>query len=165
MTAVVVDTNVAVVANGKARQAGPACIMACIAALRKALRDEIIVLDRGRQILDEYRRHLSPSGQPGVGDAFFKFLWQNQANPDRCELVDLHPKERSAENFDEFPDDPESAGFDRQDRKFVAAARASKLDPTVLNATDTDWWEYREVLARHDVRVKFLCPDLMRVRH
>ena len=164
MTAAVVDTNVAVVANGKARQAGPACIMACIAALRKALRDEIIVLDRGRQILDEYRRHLSPSGQPGVGDVFFKFLWHNQANPDRCELVDLHPKAGSEEDFDEFPDDSELTGFDRQDRKFVAAARASDLDPTVLNATDTDWWKYQQVLARHGVRVRFLCAELMRAR-
>jgi len=53
------------------------------------------------------------------------------------------------------------ARFDRSDRKFVAVALASQLNPNVLNATDTDWWHYRECLAKHGVRVVFLCSDLM----
>ena len=61
----------------------------------------------------------------------------------------------------EFPDDPALTGFDSSDRKFVAVAVASEIQPALLNATDTDWWEYRVELERHGVNVHFLCPELM----
>jgi hypothetical protein len=67
----------------------------------------------------------------------------------------------NGEDYEEFPDDPELARFDRSDRKFVAVTLASRLDPDVLNATDTDWWHYRECLKKYGVRVVFLCPNLM----
>lgn len=63
--------------------------------------------------------------------------------------------------FREFPDDPELAGFDWDDRKFVAVALAVGADPAILNASDTDWWLGREGLERHGVQVVFLCPELM----
>ena len=43
----------------------------------------------------------------------------------------------------------------------VAVARASGADPELLNATDTDWWHYREALKENGVNVVFLCPELM----
>jgi len=162
MTAVVVDTNVAVVANGRSDHVPLACVKNCIAALATAVRQQVVVADRGMRIFAEYRRHLLPSGQPGVGDLFFKHVWLNQANQQHCELVDIHPVDGLGDDFKEFPDDEELTGFDLSDRKFVAAARASKLDPDILNAADTDWWPYRECLAKHGIRVVFLCPDLMR---
>ena len=66
--------------------------------------------------------------------------------------------------YREFPDDGELAGFDLADRKFVAVARAAGTHPPILNASDTDWWNDREALARNGVRVEFLCPELMRNR-
>lgn len=161
MTAVVVDTNVGIAANGKSEQAGPECVKACITALHKAVRSQIIVLDRGMRILAEYRRHLSPSGQPGVGDAFFKFVWLNQTNPERCESVEIRPIDPNDDDFEEFPRDPLLAAFDRSDRKFAAVALASRFRPHVLNATDTDWWTCRHALRKHGLRLKFLCPSLM----
>jgi len=161
MTAVVVDTNVAVVANGRAKQASLACVKACISALVKAVREQIVVADLGLRIFSEYRAHLSPSGQPGVGDMFFKHVWLNQANVQHCELVELHPVSAGDDDFEEFPGDPELARFDRSDRKFVAAAVASKNHPAVLNASDTDWWHCQECLARHGIQIVFLCPELM----
>jgi hypothetical protein len=160
MTAFVVDTNVPIVANGRSPQAGPSCVLACINALDDLRLHHSIVLDHLGRILDEYRRHLSGKGQPGVGDAFFKWAWQNQGNADRCELVEVHPR-GNGEDYEEFPDDPELARFDPSDCKFVAVALASQLDPTVLNATDTDWWHYRECLKKHGVRIAFLCCELM----
>ena len=160
MTALVVDTNVPIVANGRSPQTGPACVLACIDALNDLRLHYRIVLDNLGRILEEYRKNLSARGQPGVGDAFFKWVWQNQANAAHCEMVEVHPR-GNGEDYEEFPDDPELARFDRSDRKFVAVALASQLNPSVLNATDTDWWHHRKCLEKHGVRIVFLCSELM----
>ncbi len=158
-TEVVMDTNVAVVANGKTEQAGPRCIRACIANLRH-IRDECrLLLDDKNRIIDEYRNNLNPSGQPGPGDAFFLWLWQNQANQEYCRNIAVTPHEDRG--FEEFPDDPDLSAFDQDDRKFVAVALASGTGPTVLNASDTDWWHHRQTLQEHGVEIVFLCPELM----
>lgn len=156
----VIDTNVGVVANRKHEAAQAGCIMACIQALTKARR-QVVVVDDAQRIFTEYRHHLSPSGQPGAGDAFFKWLWDNQGNPRRCRRVKVTALSQNGRGFAEFPDDPDLIGFDPSDRKFVAVARASGKDPTILNASDRDWWEYREALERNGVMLKFLCPELM----
>jgi hypothetical protein len=156
------DTNVAVVANGRTPQASADCASACIDALlhiREACR---LLLDGEGLILEEYRRRLNPSGQPGLGDAFFKWLWNNQGNENHCRRFDITPDDDRG--FVEFPDDPELEQFDKSDRKFVAVALASGEDPTVLNASDTDWRDYVVALRRHGVEVTFLCPELMRER-
>ena len=159
-TEVVIDTNVAVVANGKTEQAGPSCILNCIVRLRQVQNESRVLLDDKNLILTEYRNLLSFSGQPGLGDAFFKWLFDNQANPENCRrvTVTLH----TDRGFEEFPDDPSLSGFDQDDRKFVAVALASGTDPKVLNASDTDWWDYRQHLRRYGVEVDFLCPELMK---
>jgi hypothetical protein len=160
VTAFVVDTNVPIVANRRSPQAGPSCVMACIDALDALRSHHRILLDSLGRILEEYRHNLSARGQPGVGDAFFKWVWQNQGNAAHCAIVEIHSR-GVGEDYEEFPEDPELAQFDPSDRKFVAVAIASRLNPKVLNATDTDWWHYRKRLEKHGVRVVFLCPDLM----
>lgn len=162
MRAVVVDTNVMVVANGKAEQAGPGDILACVDALEKARSKQIVSIDEGHRLFDEYFTYTSHSGQPGVGDAFAKWLFENQGNAARCEQVTITPKVNDPEDFEEFPNDPYLTGLDRSDRKFVAVASVYK--PRVLNATDSDWWDFRLALARHGVVVTFLCPHLVRRR-
>ena len=122
-------------------------------------RKGLVLLDEDGKILDEYANHCSYAGQPGVGDAFFKWLWDNQANPKHCQKVPITPDPNR--EFAEFPDDPDLSGFDRKDRKFVAVALASGLDPEVLNATDKGWYYYSAALKRNGVRVQFLCPDAM----
>ena len=158
---VIVDTNVAIVANGKADQAGVDCIRACIAALKQVRASRRIWLDVNGLILGEYRINLSPTGQPGVGDAFFKWSWNNQANEQLCRQVRLSPLDDDHRLFAEFPDDPELRGFDRSDQKFAAVAIACGEEAPIQNASDTDWWFFREALARHGVQVHFLCPELM----
>ncbi len=164
MKAFVVDTNVLVTANGRAVHASPACVLASTRHLEDLKRNGLLVIDDGWRIIREYQQQVSPSGQPGMGDAFLKWVLVNQANTARVERVALTPREDGddgAEDFVEFPVDPALAGFDPADRKFVAAARASKHYPSVVNATDTDWWEYGEALQRNGVRIVFLCPELM----
>lgn len=159
--AIVMDTNVAVVANGRTPQAGDRCVGTCIETLLTIRERYRVLLDGPGLILNEYRLNLSPSGQPGPGDAFFKWLWDNQVNPEHCRQVLITQTGDDRRNFEEFPDDPDLADFDPSDRKFVAVALASKEQPPILNAADTDWWEHREALNRHGVEIRFLCPELM----
>ena len=112
------------------------------------------------RILNEYiqQKELSFSGQPGVGDAFFRWALNNQANLLRCDLVEIHPRNNSEYDFEEFSDDPDLERFDQSDRKFVAVARANQHQPSILNLVDSDWWSFRESLVKHGVTVEFSCP-------
>jgi hypothetical protein len=161
---VLLDTNVGVVANGKTSQATSECIETSIRELIRTREKKIVLLDEGGLILEEYRRHMSPSGQPGPGDAFFKWLWNNQSNKKVCCKVKITPTGDGG-SFAEFPPDRELDGFDHSDRKFVAVAIASGKRPTILNSSDTDWWEYRHPLTRHGIIISFLCPELMERKH
>jgi hypothetical protein len=51
--------------------------------------------------------------------------------------------------------------FDLDDHIWLAAAKASANDPTILNATDTDWHEWKDQLKQHGFKIEPLCPDLM----
>ena len=88
-----------------------------------------------------------------------KWLLNMQFNVGYVRRVAITPN--ADREFEEFPDNPALTSFDRDDRKFVAVARAGGGSPNVVNATDTDWWEYRAVLEEHGVVVRFLCPELM----
>ena len=154
-----IDTNVAIVANGKS-DAGPACVLAAIERLEKLIAGEVLVLDDAEHILTEYRRHLSPHGQPGTGDQFFRWIWERAAyNPQLCEKVTLALADDGS--FAAFPNAPELTGFDPSDRKFVAAALTHPANPPIVNATDTDWHHHHGALVRQGVRVDFLCPAEM----
>lgn len=161
--AFVVDTNVGIVANGRFPQASYNDVGKCIDALLDATRNHIAIDDSGR-IFDEYFSHLSRSGQPGVGDTFAKWVWDNQGNSQRCEQVRITPCESDKEDYEEFPRDRDLIGFDPSDRKFVAVALGSKSNPTILNATDSDWLEHEPTLRRHGVRIDNICPSLLRRR-
>jgi hypothetical protein len=132
-------------------------VLACVRRLEDIIATGRIVLDEGYLILSEYGRNLRSDGQGRVGDAFLKWVYINKSNPQRCDRVRITPIEHGG-SFVEFPEDPDLKGFDRSDRMFVAAARAHRDSPPILNAVDTDWWIYRSVLARNGVRVEFLCP-------
>ena len=161
---VVIDTNVPVVANGRAVQAGTQCRGRCIDELMATRARRRLLLDDQGQIIEVYRRHLSPAGQPDPGDAFFKWLWDNQANPAHVRIVSVTPLDDDPRGFAEVPADVDLATFDWDDRKFVAVALASGSAPSILNASDRDWWIHRRALKRCGVRVEFLCPELMNNR-
>lgn len=161
---VIVDTNVPIVANGREIRASPGCAISCVRKLLEIQQSHTIVLDGGWHILREYLLRLRSDGQPGVGDAFLKWVLTNRANPRHCQLVSitLRPNSEDQNDFEEFPnDDEELTRFDRSDRKFVAVALVHPEHPPILNAVDTDWWDYRIALERHGIQVNFLCPETM----
>jgi hypothetical protein len=118
--------------------------------LRRILREGRIIVDEAGEMLEEYRRYLSPTGQPGVGDRFFREILTNFTGK-----VERIPLEKVDGAFVDFPADPRLATFDPSDRKFAAAARKSGVP--VCNATDTDWLEHRDALAESGIEVVFLC--------
>jgi len=162
---VVVDTNVPLAANNKA-DASPDCILKCVEALTEIMADkQTLVIDNGWRIIREYMNKLSQSGQPGVGDRFLKWVLINLANPSRCMQVAITPRADDKDHFEEFPDDPDLASFDRADRKFVAVACAHLERPPILQALDTKWWGWKEALERVGVTVTFLCQDEIQMRY
>lgn len=64
MTTVVVDTNVAIAANGKNTHADLACQLACVEELRAVCRDMVIAVDDSNRIFDEYKDRLSSEVLP-----------------------------------------------------------------------------------------------------
>lgn len=162
-THVVIDTNVLVVANGGHEAAGLSCVDNCIAALIAA-RNATVIVDDGYRMFEQYRQYCSHAGQPGVGDAFFKWLWDYQGMPATCMQVAVSRIGPEPTDFAEFPQDQRLAQFDPADRVFVAVAIASGVKPPILNASDTDWWNARTALAENGIEVQFLCPELMRWR-
>ncbi len=159
---VVVDTNVPIVASCRAEQASPQCVIACLTRLRNVMDEDRIVLDDKWRILTEYKSNLNSSGQPGVGDAFLKWVLTNMANEQRCEFIRITPTGSSPDDFREFPADDELHDFDPDDRKFIAVALAHPERPPVLQAVDTEWWAKRGALARAGVQIEFLCAADMR---
>lgn len=120
----VVDTNVPLTAN---RNAGVSmkCIRACQSAIGRVMGDDTrLALDTEWRIIREYRRKLSPSGEPGIGDRFLKWVLTNWSNPARCELVQVTPRQDREGDFQEFPRGAGLETFDPADRKFVAVACA-----------------------------------------
>jgi hypothetical protein len=102
---VVIDTNVLVVANGRnCEQASPDCILACASRLNQIKQHGIVVLDSQWLILKQYMDNAYSIGQPGIGDAFLRWVLTNQANPKHCETVNI--TSTGQDNFAEFPQDP-----------------------------------------------------------
>lgn len=146
----VVDTNVAIVANGRNTTASLTCRRAAVEALASLLYAGRIVVDQAGDMLDEYRRYCSPKGEPGIGDRFFREVLTNYAG--RVERLDL-PK-RTDGSYVDFPSDPDLCQFDHSDRKFAALARRSGA--AVMNATDSDWLHHRVALVRNGIRIDFV---------
>jgi hypothetical protein len=156
-----VDTNVLVAANARnCPQANPACVQSCIQLLQKIKIAGILVIDDTWLIIKEYKRDVSQTGQPGVGDAFLKWLLVNQATPQHCERITITP---TGENqFAEFPDDPDLEKFDPSDRKFVAVVLTHPDHPPIYNAVDSDWKIHQIALEKHGIPIEFLCPDCLK---
>ena len=160
MITVIVDTNVPKVANGFSEQASEDCVEICVERLEQITTGEMkLALDDQRRIIDEYRRQLNPSGQPGFGDAFLKWVEINWTNPERCDLVEITPVVGLEINFEEFPDDPALKKFDEDDRKFIAVACAHRDRPPILQAVDGKWRDFLDALHENGVTVEYLCED------
>ena len=148
----VIDTNVAIAANGRNTHASEICQLACIEFLEQH-KDLSIVIDEIGFIIEEYANKLNPSGKPNVGDAFFKYVRNYQYSSDKIQRVPITPINDEQRGFEELPENQ----LDKSDRKFLATA--VKAQATIVNATDSDWTEQRELLESLHIELKQLCPE------
>ena len=153
MRAFVVDTNVAIVANGRETDVDLACQQTCVTTLRSLAAEKLVAIDDEGLILEEYRTRLHASGRPGVGDMFFKHVFDHQYQPNRVRRVRVSPIDDEGRGFEELP----ANTFDRSDRKFLAVAAVANA--AVFNATDSDWHEEQALVSSLGVEVLQLCPE------
>ena len=153
MTTFVVDSNVAIVANGRGTHGDEQCQLACVEKLESVVQREVVAIDDARAILREYAKYLCTSGMLGTGDTFFKHVLNHLYRTDRVQMVLVTPSEDPARGFEELP----ANTFDPSDRKFLAVAVAASA--VVLNATDSDWDEHEALMDRLGVQVDQLCPQ------
>ncbi len=149
----VVDTNVAIAANGRNTHVDEECQLACVEKLEFLKRKEVVAIDGEGLILEEYSNSLNYSGGPGVGDVFFKYVHDNQYWDDRVHRIPVTRSKNDGRGFEELPENT----FDPSDRKFLAVAVKAKA--VVLNATDSDWGKHAALMDELNVKVEQLCPQ------
>ena len=146
----VLDTNVLIVANGKSDHSSIKCELRCIEFINSSVKGRV-ALDKSGLIMDEYQKHCCYSGAPGVGDSFFKYLYDNQYSSELILLVDIVKIEDDARSFEELPENQ----LDPSDRKFLATA--VKAMANIVNAADSDWQEQEELMNSLGVTVIQVC--------
>ena len=157
MSAIVIDTNVLLVADGQGKHMSGDCRTICEDRLRRVQAEEQVVLDLSWLILGEYQNKLA-KGQPTPGTAFVKWLLQSQGMPKHVAWVKITPSNAEKTRFAEFPSDPElEAEFDPADRKFIAVANAHTERPPVLECADSKWLGWEQKLKASGIRLEFLC--------
>ena len=151
----VVDTNVLVVAEGKRTGAGALCQKRAAEKPVSVQNNRSLVVDTSMEILRKYQRALTRhEGEPGPSQHFYVWV----ASSGDHKLVQLHPHPQRG--FEAFPADPRLETFDRDDRKFVAAAIASGRNETqVVNAVDSDYSLHRAAFEEAGVSIQELCPE------
>lgn len=162
---VVIDTNVATTANGANDGAPQICVVASAKALQSVMAGGHVFIDDSGRIVTEYRSNLCAKGQPGPGDAFFKWLLTHEWSGEKVSRVGITQREDDAEDFVELSKPPDGITYDRSDRKFLAVAAAHAEHPPILQSFDSKWWGWREALANDQVTIHFLCEHHIAKKH
>jgi hypothetical protein len=162
-----VDTNVPKTANlakNPAEIPGEliGCVLNCVEAIEHVVKNGGLVIDSKDEIFLEYRRNLSLSGKPGIGDRFMKWVHDNRWKFPEEDRVPITSNNGS---YDEFPHHVRLDDFDRSDKKFIAVANAHPEKPEILEATDSKWWGWKDPLLEVGIRVNFLCSDYARAKY
>lgn len=166
MDAVIVDTNVIVIANDTDDKRKD-CRDHCQDRLQRIIdKGQKVVVDDRWRIFGEYRDNTHPNTRKGIGDLFVKRLLQNLGNPNICTMVHITPLVENGTDFVEFPNDDNAlASFHKKDRKFIAVALARKQDarqtPIILLAIDRGWLQFADALASHEINVDIICKEDM----
>lgn len=156
MPAIVIDSNVLLVAEGLHPEASETCVRACIRRLDQIREGWTVVLDDQYLLLEEYQHRLSPGEAGGAGTAFVEWLLRGQGGGQHVQFVGLNVLGENL--YAEFPDEALSEVFDPSDRKFVAVANAHPEKPAILQASDCKWLDWWPQLAANGIHVEFVCP-------
>jgi len=164
----VIDTNVIVTANKAILGSDdgfvnkyPDLIIKCIKFLdniKKKNGKIYVALDEDNEIFNEYKTYMNFSGQPGVGDSFFKWLHDIRWSFPETERIKLHKTENG---YVEFPILMEQAGVDPSDKKFFAVSNGHPSKPDIYEAVDAKWWNWRNDAKLCGINIKFIDEQYM----
>lgn len=147
----VIDTNVPLVVklpDGRPQE----LVDACEEILEEILDNRLpVVTDELGEIIEEYFNQLSRAGQPTLGDAFARYVFDNRYSWEPAMRPDIQPDPVVEHSYAVLGGD--DAEIDPSDRKLVAAAKVAGVP--VVQATDTKWLDWGAVLGRHGVRVEY----------
>lgn len=154
----VVDTNVPLVLKFEDEHP-PELVEACQDIIMEILENRIPVpVDAGGEIVAEYFHQMTRGGQADLADLFARYVhdacwsWDEELRPD------LGADPEIEHRYDALAGD--DAEIDPSDRKFVAVAKLTGVP--IVQATDTKWLNWTEVLARHGVEVHFVHEGAIR---
>lgn len=165
MSAVVIDTNVILVAKGISPQAWTSCVTECQERLDQIIEgQEKIVIDDNWIILSEYDTYLEDDDlttDHRISEHFLEWFIRNYDNPEQCVQV---PITRDENGFEELPDAFQD--FDSDDKKFIAVAvvyeNMHKQQAVLLQSVDSQWYGKQEVFNENGLIVEFICEENIR---
>lgn len=156
------DENVLIVANDLSRasqgievlcpEASDHCRLACAERLQIAAATGGVGLDDGTEYFDKYRSHCAFEGQPGVGDAFLRVVFE-RGYTEWAERIRI----RDESNEFLLPAAILSSKFDPDDFLWLAGVLNAKSPSQIVNAVDSDYREHAALLAAHGIEVDELC--------
>lgn len=148
----IIDTNVIAVANNMADHLSEKQILKCQTFVLGLFTDTCFSIDSMNLIFDEYFTYASRKGEPGIGSALAKYIWDHIADQAICEVVPIItcPEPHF---FSVFKTHNELLSFDKSDLKFIAVCIDSNKMPVICNACDSDWKEKKELLDAKRIRV------------
>ena len=164
MKHVIVDTNVPL----RAADFHPKdefdlkCSQACLSYIKSLMAsDDVVAVDTGWEIINEYKRNIDTYAEDNVASEFLMWIMRGLLTN---KVAQYQITKTDYNSYAEFPTSPDLEKFDRSDRKFVALAKADPNNPSIYNGSDTDWWDYKEALAREGIHIVFLCEEYMRAK-
>lgn len=166
----IIDTNVALTADGTNSQASKACQRSCVSVIRRALSGEVpVVIDENNEVLGEYRKNIYPDQKGSLAEQFMIFALTNQYFGERVKRIKL--EKNAFGQFEDYPDNEDEwttndircQRFDPDDKKWVALAVRFKnqtgTDAPIVNAADRCWIAFESQLLSAGVLLETLCRD------
>ena len=123
------------------------------------MKHHLVLIDTHNLATSEYESYCRRSGQPGVGDLFFKSLLDNIANERRVARIEIGSTPEEVDLA--LP--PSLADFDPSDRKWIALHLIGSAS-SIVNALDSDWAQRKDDLETAGVHVVELCPQCLSTR-
>ena len=147
----IIDTNIFIAANGMTDHLTEQEVNKCKLFVASLFDNSIVSLDHKGEIFQEYFNYVSRSGQPGISDAFVKYLWDRQNNKAHCEKVDIEKNKKGI--YKQLNKKEDLLKFDLNDQKFIAVCLGSKNQPIICNASDSDWANDKILLTKYKIKV------------
>lgn len=119
-----------------------------------------LVLDTGWEIVREYERNISKSGQPTLANRFMLWLYAYLSKIPAEDLIDIQKKGQDL--YETFPLDDRLKDFDPRDRKFIALANVHSAHPPIIQGTDCKWWGFKDIFREYGIEICFLCEDYIK---